>query len=102
MFGSMLSVGRQSDLSRHRCSVDSCDVGDNGQRGARMTFRLVRGGIFARPARIILLATSLHCIQQCIQLGLLYAVFHSAIYELYRVLKRLTLPPEVADFDVDR
>ena len=81
--------------------------------GARMTFRLLRGGIWARPARIILLAGSFYYVVRVVDLfddlfGLLqtqyYIIFNNAsslvfsvlffiaIYELYRVLKRLTLP----------
>jgi hypothetical protein len=82
--------------------------------GARMTFRLLRGGIFARPARIILVAGSFYYAIRVVSLlnGLLgflqtetYIVFNNgsslvfsvlfffAVYELYRVLKRLTLLP---------
>ena len=81
--------------------------------GARMTFRLLRGGIFSRPARIILLAGSFYFILRIVDLfddfygifqtqsyiifndlaGLIFSVlFFVAIFELYRVLKRLTTP----------
>ena len=81
--------------------------------GARMTFRLLRGGIFARPARIILLAGSFYYVVRIVDLfddlfgffqaqsyiefnnlaSLVFSVlFFFAIYELYRVLKRLTSP----------
>ena len=91
--------------------------------GAQMTFRLLKGGIFARPARIILLAGSFYYVVRVVDLfddlfgffqtqsyivfnnasSLVFSVlFFIAIYELYRVLKRLTLPPEVADLDLDR
>ena len=91
--------------------------------GARMTFRLLRGGIFAIPARIILLAGSFYYIVRVVDLfddlfgflqaqsyivfnnatSLLFSVlFFVAIYELYRVLKRLTLPSELADLDLGK
>ena len=81
--------------------------------GARMTFRLLRGGIWARPARIILLAGSFYYVVRVVDLfddlfGLFQAqsyilfnnaanlifsaLFFVAIFELYRVLKRLTSP----------
>ncbi len=81
--------------------------------GARMTFRLLRGGIFARPARIILLAGSFYFVLRIVDLlddlfgffqaqsyivfnnsaNLVFSVlFFVAIFELYRVLKRLTSP----------
>lgn len=81
--------------------------------GARMTFRLLRGGIFARPARIILLAGSFYYVVRIVDLvddlfgffqtqsyivfnnasSLVFsALFFVAIFELYRVLKRLTSP----------
>ena len=79
--------------------------------GARMTFRLLRGGIWARPARIILLAGSFYYVVRVVDLfddlfglfqaqsyilfnnavNLIFSVlFFVAIFELYRVLKRLT------------
>ena len=81
--------------------------------GARMTFRLLRGGIFSRPARIILLAGSFYFVLRIVDLlddlfgffqaqsyiefnnlaSLVFSVlFFVAIFELYRVLKRLTSP----------
>ena len=81
--------------------------------GAQMTFRLLRGGIWARPARIILLAGSFYYVVRIVDLfddlfgffqtqsgivfnnasNLVFSVlFFVAIFELYRVLKRLTLP----------
>ncbi len=82
--------------------------------GAQMTFRLLRGGIWARPARIILLAGSFYYVVRLVDLfddlfgffqtqsivfnnasSLVFSVlFFVAIFELYRVLKRLTLPLE--------
>ena len=84
--------------------------------GARMTFRLLRGGIWARPARIILLAGSFYYLVRVVDLfddlfgfmqaqsyivfnnatSLVFSVlFFIAIYELYQVLKRLVLPAEL-------
>ena len=81
--------------------------------GAWLTFRLFRGGVFARPARIILLAAACYFTLRAIDLysdwtslftTQFYILFNNiasfvfsllfflAIFELYRVLKRLTLP----------
>ncbi len=81
--------------------------------GSRMTFRLLRGGIFARPARIILVAGSFYFVLRIVDLfddlfgffqaqyyivfnnsaNLIFSVlFFVAIFELYRVLKGLTSP----------
>ena len=79
--------------------------------GARMTFLLLRGGIWAKPARIILIAGSFYYIVRIVDLfddlftifqaqsyiifnnatSLVFSVlFFVAIFELYRVLKKLT------------